>query len=452
MTFTYEYSPSPPTNLPASNQFTYLAYDFLTGAFLGQLPFAGVSWSQQLNSAGTFTGTLNMADQRVQAMYPAILTEPGKTMVMVDYNGALVWGGWALTARPFTRSTRILTHTATELESYLTRRVQATDYSSPPFSGITGEFTPMSIWGAAYTGTYPAETGWDPLLIGAQVINDALGYRDSVAIPNGSPVGGMQLLLNGTALDGSDAPTAYLASGSGTPSGNYISINYPYASFQKCDQIISQLAGLGYGVGFDYGIDVAYSAGKGSPPIATINLNYPRRGRTFAQNNVVVQVAGTGRDYTVTPDASTMANVLYETGGSGAVVISQNTYPLSQGYAVTEDTVSRSQIQSGNVVNILTELGYGDLLLSSYPPVTFSVKVPLFGGNPQFGQFVCGDNVRLLIDPDEMFPSGVDSEWRITGYTVDLPDEGDATMTLTLSPPPPTLSVDGAYYYTGPFI
>lgn len=427
---------------PWQDQFQFLCYDFLTATFLGTLPFAGVTWSQQLNGAGTFSGTLNMADPRVQAMDPALLTAPGRTMLMVDYGGSLVWGGWTLTARPFTRSTRILNYTASELESYFTRRIQATDYSSPPFSGITGPSNPMPIWGAAYTGTFPAETGWDPMLIACQVITDALGYLDAVPILNGNPAGGMQIKLNGTSLS-AGLPTAYLASGTNTPQADYISINYPYTSFQTVDSIVSQLAGLGFGVGFDYGVDVAFSNGPGSAPMATINLNYPRRGRTFANNNVVVQVAGSARDYTVTPDASSSANTLYETGGSGAVVISQNLNPLEQGYAVLEQTVSRSQIQSANVIAILSALGEGDLYVYSYPMVTFSVKVPLFGNNPQFGQFTVGDDCRLLIDPDEMFPNGLDGEWRITGYQVDLPDEGDPTMTLTLSPPP--VYPNGAY-------
>ena len=421
---------------PYSSPFKYVFYDFLTGAFLGQLPIAGASWSQTLNAAGQFSGTINMADPRVQLLDPQTLTEPGRTAMFIDYNGSLVWGGWTLTARPFTRSTRILNYTASELWSYFGRRIQATAYDAPPFSGITGPSTPMSIWGAAYTGTYPAETGWDPLLIATQVISDALGYAtNGVPILNGNPVGGMQLMLNGTSLS-ADAPTAYLASGTGTPSANYISVNYPYASFQKVDQIVSQLAGLGYTVGFDFGIDVAYSNGPGSQPIATINFNYPRRGRTFAQNGVTVQVGGSARDYTVTPDASTCANTLYETGGQSAVVISQNTHPLDQGYALLEDTVSRSQILSSNVISILTELGIGDLYLTSYPATTFSVKMPLFGNDPQYGQFIVGDDCRLMIDPDEFFPNGLDGEWRITANTIDLPDQGDATMTLTLSPPP----------------
>ena len=149
-----------------------------------------------------------------------------------------------------------------------------------------------------------------------------------------------------------------------------------------------------------------------------------------------MQVAGSGRDYTVSPDASAMANTLYELGGQNAVVISQNINPLEQGYALFEDTVSRSQIQSASIVAMLTGLGYGDLFLSSYPPVTFQVTVPLFGSDPTFGSFIVGDNCRLLIDPDEMFPNGLDSEWRITAYQVKLPDEGDPTLQLTLSPPP----------------
>lgn len=431
-----------------TSPFSFLFYDFLTAKFLGQLPLAGVQWSQTLNTAGTLQGTLNLADPRVQAMDPAFLTAPGRTLCAIDYGGQIVWAGWSMTTRPFTRSTRIMNYTATELWSYLGRRIQAADYSSPPYSSITGLSSTMPIWAAVSTSvtvsSSTVQTGWDPMLIGAQVINDVLGYSNSDAILNGNPVGGMKIGLNGygTFSPTATTPTAvtdYVAAAgapSVTPSADYININYPYTSFQKCDSILSQLMGLGYGVGFDGGIDVAYSAGRGSPIMATVNLSYPRRGRTFANNNVVVNAGGASRDYTVTPDASNMANTLYEIGGQNAVVISQNINPLEQGYAIFEDSVSRSQIQSANIIGILTGLGFGDLFVTSFPPVTFSVTVPLFGNDPTFGQFIVGDNCRLLVDPDEMFPNGLDSEWRITSYTVNLPDQGDATIQLTLSPPP----------------
>lgn len=421
------------------DSFQFLFYDFLTAGYLGSLPLASATWSQTLNTAGTLQAQINLADPRVQKMSPGQLTAPGRTICAIDYNGSIVWAGWTMTARPFTRSKRILQYTATELWSYFGRRVQAADYSSPPYSSITGLSSTMPLWAAAYTSvtnnSITVQTGWDPLLIGAQVIADVLSYYNTVPILNGNPVGGMQLNLNGTALT-AGAPTNYLNSGSGTPSGNYISINFPYTSFQKVDAILSQLMGLGYGVGFDGGVDVAYSAGRGSPIMATINLNTPRRGRTYANNNLTIQVAGEARDYTVTPDASGMANTLYEIGGQNAVVISQNINPLQQGYPVLEDTVSRSQIQSANIVAMLAALGFGDLFTTSFPPATFQVTTPLFGMDPAYGSFVVGDDCRLLIDPDELFANGLDTEYRITSYTVNLPDDGDPTLQLTLSPPP----------------
>src|SRR5487761_2560690 len=155
-----------------TSPFSFLFYDFLTAKFLGQLPLAGVQWSQTLNTAGTLQGTLNLADPRVQAMYPAFLTAPGRTLCAIDYGGQIVWAGWSMTTRPFTRST-------------------------------------MPIWAAVSTSvtvsSSTVQTGWDPMLIGAQVINDARGYSNSDAILNGNPVGGMKIGLNGY---GTFSPTA----------------------------------------------------------------------------------------------------------------------------------------------------------------------------------------------------------------------------------------------------
>ena len=420
--------------------FSLLYFDFLTGDFRGALPLAGVQWSSLLNGVGSLSGTIDMADPRIRALSPAALTAGGKTACFVDFGGTLMWGGVSLSPRPFTHSTRILSYTAQELWGYFARRVQATDYSAPPFSGITGTGSTMPIWNAAYLPAGPADDAaeWDPLLIAAQVITDALGYKQSAPIPNGNPLA-MSVMMNGYS-----SAAGYLASGSATPSDDYISINFPFASMQYVGTMVQQLTSLGYGVGCDVGVDVAYSGSTGSPPVVTINLDYPRRGRLVSDSRVVVMGSGTGRDYTVTPDPSQMAWTLYETGGSSDIVVSQNVNPIAQGYALFESIVNRSQILSSNVSDILAQLGEGDLFLYSYPPVTFSVTVPLWGQDPAYGSFMTGDDVRFMLGPDEMFPSGIDSTWRITAYTVNVPDEGDATMTLTLSPPP--------VYPTAPYI
>lgn len=412
--------------------FVYAFYDLSTGAYKGRLPLAGVTFGSQLLGAGSFSGTIDLASQAVQNMNPLGVTAPARTALIVDYLGAVVWAGivWPRDY-DFNGSGRKLTVTATELWSYIQgARVQATDYSAPPYSGISGT-SKMPIWDATSTdgsGVY------DPVLIAWQLISDALGVR------YGNLLGGLSIAANSYTTAAS-----YLASGTGTPSSNYLSVTYPYASIQQLGMIVNMLAVNGYGTGFDYGIDCAYSAGPGSPPIATVNLSYPRRGRSYAQNSLVLN-AGTAISYKPSEDGTQTGNTVYEQGSSSALSVSQNLAALQGGYPLLEQIKSRSQIQSGNIMAVLAQIGITDLALASYPPATPAVVTDLFSGSLPLGEFTVGDDVRWIIPKtggdgqvfDPRFPNGLDEEWRITAWSASVGDDSQSTLTTTLQLPPST--------------
>lgn len=409
-----------------SNEFKYFAYDLLTGNPLGSLPMRGVSFTSILNGAGQLSGTIDMTDPRVQTTSPLALTAPNRTLIGVDYLGSLVWAGIvlprkrAMTSDGGNQNFRLGVQ-CSELWSYFSSRVQATDYSAPPSSG----FGAMSLWTA---------TPWDANLIACQIIHDALG------VSAGNLLGGMGLLLNGATPSGA-SPVA--------PSGDYVAVNYPFTSCQTVDTIVSQLSQLGLGVGFDYGVDVAYSAGPGSAPIATINIAYPRRGRTFAQNNLAID-ATTARAYEFPEDGSQTANQAYEIGGSSAINVSQNINPINQGYPLWERVFSRAQAQSQNIIALLKQIGVSDLALYSYAPTVPTMTLSVGDPNMPLGSFTVGDNVqinipqysdhvdaggnRLLFDPG--FPAGLQQEWRIVQWSCNVADQGDSTVTYTFNQPP----------------
>lgn len=422
----------PPYKPPVVNPFSYYAFDFLTGVFLGQVPLRGVTFGKQLNSPGTLKGTLDLSDPRVQATFPLALTIPNRSFIIADYLGVPMWGGVVLPREPKTESsgsgtTGTLDITCSETWAYFQRRVQATDYSSPPFSGISGE-SPMGLWTA---------TPFDASLIACQVIEDVLGYADGVTIPHGNPLGGMTVRLNGA------APSVPVAS-----EEHWVAVSYPYPSMQMADSIVSLLAQLGLGVGFDYAVDLAYSAGSPSPPAATINLSYPRRGRTVEQSSLLIDVT-TARSYSFPEQGGETANRVYELGGSGAISVSENTFAQEQGYAIWERIMSRASIQSQNIMSILQQTGLSDLALYSYPPVTPSVTLGINDPNLPLGSFIEGDDIEVLIPVlndqgtifDSRFPAGLDQEFRITGYDITVADDGDATMKLALAAPPFTQAI-----------
>lgn len=418
----------------------YCAYDLVTGAYLGRLPLAGVSFGSQLLNPGTLTGTIDIGDPAIQNLSPIDITAPGRTLLCVDYQGALVWSGivWSRDYKFAGDATRKLTVTATEVWSFFNSRVQATDYSAPPFSGITGPSTEMPIWDAS-SAFSDANNVWDPVLIAWQILSDAL-----TQVPFGNIIGGM-----GIAANSFTTPAAYLASGTQTPTGDYLSINYPYASLQQVSTMISQLAGNGLGVGFDYGVDVAYSGGTGSPPVATVNLSYPRRGRTYAQNGLVLN-CGQAISYDIPEDGTQAGNTIYEQGSSGSLNVSQNIQPLNGGYPILEQIKSRANITSANMLNILAVQGIADLAILSYPVATPVVTTDLFSGPIPLGQFVVGDDCRWVIPQatgtggvfDPRFPNGVDTEFRIIGWQATVNDAGQSTLAFTLSLPP-SLTING---------
>lgn len=421
--------------------FTYLLTDLRSGAILGQLPISGVSFQKTLNGIGQFQGTVDLADPAFSIINPMNLTMPARTGLFVDYNGALVWGGivWprSYTFKPQSRQMSI---TASDPWSYFQQRIQATDYSAPPSSGITGPSpnAAMPIWNAASVGS-PANE-WDPVLIAWQVIADAL------SVTFGNIFGGLSIAANSY-----KTTTAYLASGTATPATDYINVTYPYSSLQSIDTVVSQLTQLGLGVGFDRGFDVAYSAGPLSTPVGTVNLSYPRRGRTFAQNNLRCDLSA-ARTYTFPEDGSQVGNVLYETGTSGAISAIENIYPIQQGYAILERVMSRSSLTSAQVLALLAEIGLSDLFLYSYPAVVPQVTVDLFGNNPTLGSFTEGDDILIVIPAtdgvgnvfDPRFPNGLYQEWQITDWTAMVGDDGDSTLQMTLNQPPATYTSNPA--------
>lgn len=418
-------------NDPHGLPLTYQLYDLRTGAYKGRLPLSGVTFGSQLLNPGTCSGTIDIASAAVQNLGPVSITAPARTALLIDFMGSLIWGGiiWPRNYS-YDSGKRQLQVTATELWSYLQQsRVQATDYSSPPFSGLTGPSTPMSIWNAA-----SLNNTWDPVLIAWQLISDAL-----TQVTNGNILGGL-----GIAANSFTTPASYLASGTQTPSADYLSVNYPLASIQQLGSIVNMIASNGIGVGFDYAVDVAYSAGPGSAPVGTVNLSYPRRGRTYAANQLVLN-CGNAISYEIPEDGTQAANTIYEQGASGSLVVSQNINPLNAGYPVLEQVKSRSNIQSANLLNVLTALGISDLATLSYPVVTPTVTVDLFSSPVPLGQFVVGDDVRTIIPAkdgqggvfDPRFPSGLDTAGlRITGYSATVADAGQSKLTFNLAQSP----------------
>ena len=130
----------------------------------------GVTFGQALNGAGTFSGTLNLRDPRIQNLNPLNGTLPGRTMLAIDVDGSLVWLGIIWTRR-YNSATGILTVGGSEVWSYFNYRLQVNDYTSGPLN-----FTnPGNLWWQ--------QQPEDPQLIAAAIVADAISWPGDTWAP-----------------------------------------------------------------------------------------------------------------------------------------------------------------------------------------------------------------------------------------------------------------------------
>jgi hypothetical protein len=389
-------------------------YNSLLGTYVESLPFRGVNFSGgPVNSAGTFTGSLDIQDPGVARKNWQLSTKPNFNTLIIDLDGQILWGGVVTGRKPnFDDQGFKFEIDAQEGWRWFNSWVQATDYSSPPYSGITGIAIAngMPIWnkpwihdhsvGSTYIdSTYGYQPYvWDPMLMATQIIADKYGAEAN----NGIWGGGLQIALNGVnvcnfsqdwstspykPVDGGDHGLSYVTSPqfpgganfriNGADYGgyaapfwtavnpeNYISITFPYTSLQLLNNLLAQLTNLGWGIGFDAAVDFAYTDGeKYAPIIATINLSYPRRGAvvqsatqeystTFSipANNLSTLVLTTGNchSWTFPEDGTTQGNTQYYTGGNQDIFVEENIYT---GGTPTEFEGGDSHFKFGGYVN-----------------------------------------------------------------------------------------------------
>lgn len=71
----------------------FIFCDLRTNAVLAELPLEGVSYSHVLNGAGSWSGSLHLGDPRITALEPIAATVPGRTVMYIDRDGTLLYGG-----------------------------------------------------------------------------------------------------------------------------------------------------------------------------------------------------------------------------------------------------------------------------------------------------------------------------------------------------------------------
>ena len=356
--------------------YRYLFADVLTNQVLTELPLTSVNFTQQLNTAGTFTGKLLLSGVDAAGLNVANSTIPGRTAIYVDRDGVLVWGG-VLWTRDWTAKDQMLAFTAREFESYFERRRITAD---TVFYGV------------------------DQLAAVQTIVNNAQAVTNgNVGITVGTETSGV--LINRTFY------------------------GYEYKTVFSAIQELSKTS-----TGFDFNITVAYDSN--GLPSRTLHLGYPRWGRTYlatSQNALVFDMPGNVIDYEWTEDGITAANTVYALGAGSnpgkLTATSVDSTKISSGWPILEDQINYSDVIDST---LLTTLSAGQVGAVSYPPQTIKLLVsPSL--DPVFGSYEVGDSARIRIK-DDRFPAGLDAVYRIISFNMQAGENNQAeevTITLT---------------------
>lgn len=356
--------------------YRYLFADLLTNSILAELPITGVNFTQQLNTAGTFSGHLLLSGVNAAGLNVANGTIPGRTAIYIDRNGILVWGG-VIWGREYNSTTQTLTFTGREFESYFERR------------RIT---------------TTQAFVNQDQLAIARSLITAA------------------QSTANGNIGVAVGAET----------SGVLVSRTYYSYELKGVYPALQDLAKQTNG--FDMNIEVAYDGGGN--PTKTLKLSYPRAGTVYSSTSATAPTfqfpAGNIVEYEYPEDASIAANTIYALGAGSnegkLIATAVDTSKLSTGWPLLEDQANYLDITDGT---LLAGLASAQITAVSYPPTTLKVTVPPYQ-NPTFGTYKIGDDVRVVIT-DNRFPSGLNAIYRLVAFNMQPGEDGPERVTLTLT-------------------
>jgi hypothetical protein len=372
-------------------QYRYLLYDLLTNTPITELPLTGVSFTEQLNSAGTFSATLLITDSTENALSVIQGTQPARTALYVERSDlannvgrSLVWGG-IVWSRSYNSTTQSITINAREFESFLEKiRLQVSLF---PISFPTGANTKAVQF-----------TNVDQFQL-VQMIMSAAQSR------TGSNIG-IQV--------------------PGTLSGALANVVYSDTDYKTAYQALLDLSSAQNG--FDFNVDVYYD-GTGTPQ-KILNLGYPQIGYRYVSgdpNAPVLQLPGNVLEYEYEEDGSLTANYVSAVGNNNATQSYSNAAAITAGYPFMQEVVNYSDITD---TTLLSGIAQGRANALAVPPTTLKVT-QIASQQPTVGVVNPGDDMRVIIN-DARFPNGLNAVYRVTAITT-TPNESGGPEQITYS-------------------
>jgi hypothetical protein len=365
---------------------------------IADLPVNGLKFTKVLNGVGPWSGSLNVEDPEVRKTPWINATAPNLTSMWVDVDGTLLYGGRSM-SRQYHLSQGKADLSGTDFCGYFAQRLQAQDY-------------------AAYVdpeGHAWASTGAPVLRMAYYTLSQALSKRFSI-------------------------PVRIVAEGPTADAGYWITFSAPATQQQTLASLLSQFQELGYLTGIDYAQDVAYVDGRLT---ATVTLSYPRRGSEEGEPVTIELSHALELEYD--EDGTEQADRIVEQAGATEIRTRGEVWGPAQvaGYPLLEVEVSHTSLApSEDTRAVLDAYVTGALATRAFPLTAPVVTLPLFG-EPSILDLDVGMEV-LLKSPTgggdlpfdcPRFPNGLSERFRIVRIDVDVPDEGVASMALTLNVP-----------------
>ncbi|MDT0473015.1 hypothetical protein RM863_12860 [Streptomyces sp. DSM 41014] len=358
--------------------YTYLFCDLRTDTLIAELPMSGVSYSYELNGIGTLRGTIPYSDETLP-LDPETASTPARTVVYVDRDGVLVWGGIIWTRQDAAGGKSIA---ASEFLSYFQHR-----YVKKTLATDTSLLIDPSY----------VQNGGQRLYSDQRfIIWSLLRYAQD-------QVGGSI----GLDLD----PLASSATG--------VSRVASYFGYERPEiyKAIAELAASDDG--FDFGVELGWtSAANNQAPrrFRRVRAWYPRRGRPVAESGLVFSKgggAGSILAYDWPEDGTALVTEMSGLGGgSGEARVVKTAsatdmvsagWPLLEGVDTFDGIVDEAQVQG------LTNASLAAASQANVQP-TFEVSADT---DPEFGSYSVGDEALFVIDPERQSPSGRSGVLRI---------------------------------------
>lgn len=361
--------------------YRYLFADLLTNVITAEYPLYGVWCTKKLSGSGNATFSIKLGSTQYATQDILENTTPGKTAFYIERDGVIIWGGivWTRTYQAVSKS---LSFTGQTFESYAYVRRSHTDllYTQTDQCAIV-----INLWSRIQT---PTEGNIGVILPSAPAVT------------------------------------------------KLVDLNVYSYEHKKYGDIIDDL--VKQHDGFDWTIDVGYSAG-----IITKSLRIKDSiGTRYPASNLVFEFPGIISNYYY-PENASQSSTLFTAVGAGDSSSALTAYftdeqKLSAGFPIIDGIqVFKDQDDLTNLTNVGRQLAHQ--LTVPVPTPSFEI---ISGREPTFGSYGLGDEAYLAIT-DVRFPEGLSLVQRIIGWEFKPAETDNAEDIKLIIDMPDGTSVDG---------